>query len=86
MATLNVESSTVLDVICPSVARLGSLPDWADTITKVSMLPTHSQLQLREKSHWEKSAKSGANQCKDGRDGELSDQLRFLFGVKNILI
>ena len=40
----SVQSSPVtqLDLRSSSVARLGSLPDWVDTITKASMLPTHS--------------------------------------------
>ena len=37
-----VRSKTQLDLSSSSVARLGSLPDWVDTITKASMLPTHS--------------------------------------------
>ena len=38
----SVRSEAQLDPSRSSVARLGSLPDWVDTITKASMLPTHS--------------------------------------------
>ena len=46
----SVRSEAQLDPSRSSVARLGSLPDWVDTITKASMLPTHSHKRRFGKS------------------------------------
>ena len=67
----SVRSEAQLDPSRSSVARLGSLPDWVDTITKASMLPTHSHKRRFRKSPDNSKnsdvkiiAKRATNQCR----------------------